>query len=85
MSYIRHDITNTPVDPQPTSINVTIFNGTEGWSNISYKNWNGDYIPKNFDNTERTLGIYQARNYDNTVRTPADYQRHDVDNNPVLV
>lgn len=84
MSYIRHDTTNTPVVPQPTSTDVTIFDATEGWSDITYKDWNGDYVPRNYDNTVRTPGSYQARNYDNTVRTPADYQRHDINNDPVL-
>ena len=85
MAYVRYDTTNTIVVPQPTSVDVTIFDGTEGWSDISYKNWNGDYVARNTDNTIRTPGTFQARNYDNTVRTPADYQRYDVDNNPVLV
>jgi len=85
MFYIRHDINNDPVIPQPSSTDVTIFNGTEGWTNITYKDWNADYIARNSDNTVRTPGAYQARNADNTPRTPAAYQRHDVNNNPVLV
>lgn len=28
MSYIRHDINNNPVDPQPSSTEVTIYDGT---------------------------------------------------------
>lgn len=85
MSYIRHDINNSPVDPQPSSTEVTVYSGTEGWSDITYKNWNTDYVARNADNTERTPGVYQARNADNTPRTPALYQRHDANNNPVLV
>lgn len=85
MAYIRNDINNDPVDPQPASTEVTIFDGTEGWTDITYKNWNGDYVPRNYDNTVRTPGTFQPRNYDNTVRTPVDYQRHDVNNDPVEI
>ena len=85
MAYVRYDTDNVAVSPQPTSIDVTIFDGTEGWTDITYKDWNGDYVARNFDNTTRTPGTFQARNDDNTARTPADYQRHDVDNDPVLV
>ena len=85
MAYIRNDINNDPVDPQPASTEVTIFDGIEGWTDIIYTNWNGDYVPRNYDNTVRTPGTFQPRNYDNTVRTPVDYQRHDVNNDPVEI
>lgn len=83
MSYIRHDKDNVQESPQPTSTDVSVFDGTEGWSQIDYKDWNGDYVARKSDNTVRTPGTYQARKTDNTTRTPADYQRHDKDNNPV--
>jgi hypothetical protein len=85
MSYIRHDINNVPVATQPSSTSVTRYAGTEGWSTITYKVWNGDYVAKLSDNSTRTPGTYQARNSDNTTRTPGTYQRHDKDNNPVLI
>jgi hypothetical protein len=85
MSYIRHDAINTPVDPQPSYTEITIFSGTEGWTDITYKDWNTDYVAKNADNSVRTPGTYQARTVDNTPRTPAPYQRHDVNNNPVEI
>ena len=85
MSYIRYDITNTLVDPQPSSTDVTIFGDTEGWTSITYKDWNVDYVARTVDNTVRTPGTYQARTSDNTPRTPAAYQRYDVNNSPVLV
>lgn len=84
MAYVRHTTTNTVASPQPASTTVTVFGGTEGWSTITYKDWNGDYVPRNTNNTVRTPGTYQARNYDNTTRTPADYQRNDVNNDPIL-
>jgi len=83
MSYIRHDKDNNPSSPQPSSNSVTLYAGTEGWSTITYEVWNGDYVPRNVDNTVRTPGTYQARNADNTPRTPAAYQRHDENNNPI--
>ena len=83
MSYIRHDKDNNVVSPQPSSITITRFSGTEGWSTITYDNWNVDYIARNSDNTSRTPDTYQSRNSDNTTRIPADYQRHDTTNNPI--
>ena len=85
MSYIRHDKDNNPSVPQPLSTSVTIYSGTEGWTDITYEDWNADYVARNADNSVRTPGTYQARNADNTPRTPAPYQRHDKDNNEVLV
>lgn len=85
MAYIRHDINNNVVSPQPSSTTVNWFSGTEGWATITYKNWNGDYIARNTDNTVRTPGTFQPRNYDNTVRTPGVYQRYDVNNDPVEI
>ena len=85
MAYVRYDSTNTIVSPQPTSVDVTIFDGTEGWTDITYKDWNGDYVARKADNSVRTPGTYQARNSDNTPRTPAAYQRHDVNNDAVEI
>jgi hypothetical protein len=85
MSYIRHDINNDSTDPQPSSTEVTIFDGTEGWTDITYKDWNVDYVARNVDNTVRIPDTYQARTADNTPRTPVDYQRHDVNNDPVEI
>ena len=83
MAYIRHDENNNPVSPQPGKTTVNQFSGNEGWSTVTYENFNADYQARNTDNTARTTGTYQARNTNNTARTPAAYQRHDKDNNPV--
>lgn len=82
MAYVRYTTTNTVASPQPASTTVTVFGGTEGWATITYKDWNGDYVARNTDNTVRTPGTFQPRNYDNTVRTPGVYQRNDVNNDP---
>ena len=84
MAYVRHNTDNSVTSPQPASTTVTVFGGTEGWSTIVYKDWNGDYVPKDYNNTTRTPGVFQARNYDNTTRTPGSYQRYDGTNNPIL-
>jgi len=83
MAYIRHDENNTPADPQPGKTTVNQFSGNEGWTTVTYENFNADYQARNDDNSARTPGTYQARNDDNTARTPAAYQRHDKDNNAV--
>ena len=82
-NYVRHDTTNTADSTQPTSTTITHFGGTEGWSQLIWKDFNGDYQARNSDNTTRTPGTYQARNSDNTPRTPDAYQRRDKDNNIV--
>ena len=83
MAYIRHDENCDPVGSQPGKTTVNQFSGNEGWSTVTYENFNADYQARNTDNTARTPGTYQARNTNNTARTPAAYQRHDKDNNPV--
>jgi len=82
-NYVGRDISNTADDPQPGHTTVNQFSGTEGWSTVTYRDYNADYVPRNADNTVRTPGTYQARNVDNSIRTPAAYQRRDKDNNPV--
>lgn len=84
MAYVRYTANNAVASPQPTSVTVTVFGGTEGWATITYKDWNGDFVARNSDNTSRTPGTYQARNSDNTPRTPGVYQRYDQNNSPIL-
>jgi len=80
VAYVRYDINNVAVSPQPGSTTVNQFSGTEGWSTVTYSDWNGDYVAHDYSNAVRTPGTYQARTVDNTPRTPAAYQRHDVNN-----
>ena len=83
MAYKRHDKDNNEVSPQPGKTTVNQFAGNEGWSTVTYENFNADYQARNSDNSARTPGTFQARDKDNNARTPAAYQRHDKDNNPV--
>ena len=85
MAYVRYDIKNIAVSPQPGSTTINQFSGTEGWSTVTYKDWNADYVPRDVSNSVITPGTFQARYVDNTVRTPAAYQRHDLNNSPVLL
>jgi hypothetical protein len=70
MGYIRHDANNNPVSPQPGITTVTVFADNEGWTTLSYDDWNSDYV---------------KRDVDNNIVTPQPYQRHDINNNPVGV
>ena len=83
MAYVRHDENCNPENPQPGSTEVQQFAGTEGWSTVTYKNFNADYQARNVDNTARTPGTYQRHDENNNPVTPASYQRHDQYNNPV--
>jgi hypothetical protein len=59
---------------------VNHFSGNEGWTTVTFKNWNDDYQARKSDNSTRTPGTFQARDKDNATRTPAAYQRKDKDN-----
>jgi len=83
MAYVKNDKDCDPVDPQPVGNGVNHFDGNEGWATVTYKNWNGDYVAKDYSNNTRTPGTFQARAYNNSTRTPAAYQRHDINNSAV--
>ncbi len=82
--YIRHDIDNQEVDPQPTTTSVTLYDGNEGWSQIDYLRWNGDYESRDISNQVVVKGTYQKRDIANQSVTADPYQRHDIDNQPIL-
>ena len=83
MAYQRNDVDCNPVGSQPSSATVNQFSGNEGWTTVTYKNWNADFQARKSDNSTTTPGTFQARTADNSTRTPAAYQRHDLDNNAV--
>lgn len=90
--YSRFD-EDCQLDPiQPTSIAVTTFSGSEGWSTITYYDFNGDYIAYDYNSPAgigtRTPASYQRYRYDpvsgiNTAVSVDSYQRRDENNNPV--
>ena len=89
MAYVRHDENCNPVNPQPGKTSVTQFGGNEGWSSVTYENFNADYV-RHDENCNpvpvNTIGTYQ-RHDENCNPVPANtigtYQRHDENNNPV--
>ena len=80
MAYVRYDTDCVIVSPQPGKTSVSQFSGNEGWTTVTYENFNADYQARNSDNTARTPGTFQARDKDNNARTPEAYQRYDKNN-----
>ena len=83
MSYQRNDVDCNPVGSQPGSSTVNQFSGNEGWTTVTYKNWNADFQARSVNNSTRTPGTFQARTVDNSTRTPNAYQRHNLSNSAV--
>lgn len=90
--YTRYDVNNEVVLPQPISIAVTAFSGSEGWSSITYYNFNGDYVAYDYNSpagiNTRTPAAYQRYRWDpisgiNTAVSVDPYQRHDENNSPI--
>ena len=83
MAYKRHDKDNNEVSPQPGKTTVNYLSGNEGWSTVTYENFNADYQARNADRSARTPGTFQARLSNNNTRTPAAYQRRNSSNSTV--
>jgi hypothetical protein len=81
--YIRHDENNQPIVPQPISIARTQFSGNEGWSTITYYDWNGNYVRYDENNQPIGVGTYQRHDENNQPIGVGTYQRHDENNNPI--
>ena len=89
MPYIRHNESNNVESPQPGFSTVTQFGNTEGWSTITYENFNVDYIAYTYNSSAgigtRTPDSYQRHDENNNPVGVGTYQRHDENNNPVSV
>ena len=83
MAFQRNDVDCNPVGSQPGSSTVNQFSGNEGWTTVTYKNWNADFQARSVNNSTRTPGTFQARTVDNSTRTPNAYQRHNLSNSVV--
>ena len=83
MDYLQRNYNNSLADPALGFTTVNRFSGNEGWATKQYKNFNADYVAKDYSNNTRTPGTFQARAYNNSTRTPAAYQRHDINNSAV--
>ena len=87
MAYIRHDENCNPVASQPGKTIRTQFSGNEGWSTVTYEDFNADYV-RHDENCNpvpvNTIGTYQRHDENcNPVNTIGTYQRHDENCNPV--
>lgn len=89
MTYIRHDENNQPVSPQPGFTTVTRFGGNEGWTTITYEDFNVDYIAYDYNSPAgigtRTPSSYQRHDENNNPVGVGTYQRHDENNNPIIL
>lgn len=87
MSYIRHDENNNPVPSQPGKNTVNQFSGTEGWSTVTYEDFNADYVARTYNSPAgtgtRTPSTYQRHDENNNPVSVGTYQRHDENNNPI--
>jgi hypothetical protein len=81
--YERRDENNVAEVPQPASNLITVFGGSEGWSQIQYRRWNGDYSKRDINNQVVSPGTYSKRDINNQVVSPGTYQRTDINNNPI--
>ena len=87
MTYIRHDENNAKVSPQPGSASTSYLGGTTGWSTVTHRDFNADYIAYTYNSPAgigtRTPAAYQRHDANNNPVGVGTYQRHDADNNPV--
>ncbi len=81
--YIRHNENNQPVSPQPGFTTVTQFGQNEGWTTISYEDFNVDYVRHDENNNPIGIGTYQRHNENNSPIGIGTYQRYDENNNPI--
>ena len=62
MAYKRHDKDNNEVSPQPGKTTVNYLSGNEGWSTVTYENFNADYVARKdvlFEN-KRGEGLFST-------------------------
>ena len=80
--YQRYDENNVLI-PNPASTADNSDPG-EGWSNLNYLNFNGDYVRHDENNQVAPAPQpYQRYDENNQPIASAPYVRHDEDNNPV--
>ena len=80
--YQRSDENNNPItNPASTDDNS---DPGEGWSNLNYLDFNGDYVRYDENNTVApTPQAYQRHDENNNPIGAASYIRHDENNDPV--
>ncbi len=87
--YVRNDENNDPVSSgdQPGYATTSYLGGTTGWSTVTHRDFNADYIAYTYNSAAgigtRTPAAYQRHDANNNPVGVGTYQRHDADNNPV--
>lgn len=87
--YVRHDENNNPVSSgdEPGYATTSYLGGTTGWSTVTHRDYNADYIAYTYNSAAgigtRTPAAYQRHDANNNPVGVGTYQRHDADNNPV--
>jgi hypothetical protein len=87
--YVRNDENNDPVSSgdQPGYATTSYLGGTTGWSTVTHRDFNTDYIAYTYNSAAgigtRTPSVYQRHDANNNPVGVGTYQRHDADNNPV--
>lgn len=85
--YIRYDEDNNQDATQPGYATTSYLGGTTGWSTVTHRDFNADYIAYTYNSPAgigtRTPAAYQRHDANNNPVGVGTYQRHDADNNPV--
>jgi len=85
--YIRYDEDNNQDGTQPGYATTSYLGGTTGWSTVTHRDFNADYIAYTYNSAAgigtRTPAAYQRHDANNNPVGVGTYQRHDADNNPV--
>ena len=66
MAYQRNDENCDPVSPQPGKTTVNQFSGNEGWSQVTYKNFNADYQAQK---VVQAIPAYDETRFKNVVQS----------------
>ena len=83
VKFVACDKDNNPKTPQPSFDTVNQFSGSEGWSTITYRDYNGDYQATKSDGSPRTPDDYNPKTWDGSDKVVKPYQRCDKDGNPI--
>ena len=73
LDFIATDVNCDAKAPQPAFDTVTTT--TDGWRAITYRDYNGDYNPKQYDSvTDKVVQDYSPRDVNNQVKVVQEYK-----------
>ena len=85
--YVRHDEDNNQDSSQPGYATTSYLGGTTGWSTVTHRDFNADYIAYTYNSAAgigtRTPASYQRHDENNQAVGVGTYQRHDSSNDPI--